>query len=647
MEEIREEKRPFFAQWNQKISKFYEDAVRNVEGQRDADIARYAESLCSDEPVVPTPRNTRWGSALWEPVRDPVKRWITETREARESKDEWDPLRDELANAPPRTRLQADIFDQRRFALQKHAHWKLDTMAQTNQLSEKRAGIGARTRQYEDPDRLAAFRHLHVEVRRNRFVQNESIEKAVVEEVVKRKERKQEAVVADKQGTWCLEESMYKLRPKWTDSGSFFDSISHYDKAFSTDWSRALRTHKLAQFIVKCDDGDSDDGEEDADGDGIADTEIVEVGEMLWQHHLLLYFMFDCFASMDAKHGISTVTYNAFKLLVQDCSLDVPGSKYCDSAHYDQLFIMINSQPAPPRAGKESKFQITEETVGRRGMYTDQAGENVGKRSLCRHQWFNVIVRMAIMRYVLTKECSDVSQAVDKLILEDLVPNIDDWIQADHRQFRREVCYSQDVDTVLASHKETIVNIFYHFADTEGSLSGQMAKEKKKMSLVEWSNMLRKFGLFDAHFTQRDATVVFVLSRMRTIDEQGEGVALKLENLSLEDYYEALTRISVMKALPTDAEVADAGAADVGEFILELQEIPSDFLAWVDDWNAEHSAPIIKATQPAHRALNGLIVLMVRTVESTLERLEQGSTQKGGNLQVSKKELTKWAPHEQ
>ena len=62
-----------------------------------------------------------------------------------------------------------------------------------------------------------------------------------------------------------------------------------------------------------------------------------------------IVLIFDCFASLDAKNGVSSVTYRAFKFFVQDSSLDVPGSKFCDSAHYDQLFKLLRP-PAPSPA---------------------------------------------------------------------------------------------------------------------------------------------------------------------------------------------------------------------------------------------------------------------------------------------------------
>lgn len=67
----------------------------------------------------------------------------------------------------------------------------------------------------------------------------------------------------------------------WSDSGSFLDTEETYKKAFALDWSRALRSHGLANYILKNDDGESedDDDEEDDSGDEDQDAaaEIAEV----------------------------------------------------------------------------------------------------------------------------------------------------------------------------------------------------------------------------------------------------------------------------------------------------------------------------------------------------------------------------------
>lgn len=128
-----------------------------------------------------------------------------------------------------------------------------------------------------------------------------------------------------------------------------------------------------------------------------------------------------------------------------------------------------------------------------------------------------------------------------------------------------------------------------------------------------------------------------MLSRCLTVDEECVKHKPKIENLSLEDFYEALCRVAMLKALPTDDEVAEAGFADAGEFLLELQEEPNDHAEYLEEWELSHPDPTnavhIKATQPAARCLSHLMALIIRTVHRLAEAAEDEE------LKVTKKHM--------
>ena len=221
-----------------------------------------------------------------------------------------------------------------------------------------------------------------------------------------------------------MDRSIWKYRPKWAESRDFYDTEEVYEAAFSLDWSRALRSHRLAEWILKHDDGDGEDSDDDDDEGmegGGESGEIIEVGNILWRHHRMLYAAFDCYASIDSKGDVTSITYSAFKLFVQDIKLAITGSAHCDSADYDRLFIMINSKDMSGSKQKGSKFEFSEATVGKHGMACSMTGTNVDKRELVRHEWFSCLVRIAIMRYVASGEEQDVSEAVGRLITSDIL----------------------------------------------------------------------------------------------------------------------------------------------------------------------------------------------------------------------------------
>ena len=81
-----------------------------------------------------------------------------------------------------------------------------------------------------------------------------------------------------------------------------------------------------------------------------------------------------------------------------------------------------------------------------------------------------------------------VSRAVERLLLDDIVPNLDDWVAADHQAFRRDVCYTEAVDVALRKHEESLTVIFNHFAGTEAGIGSK--KQSSVMKLTDWVDMV-------------------------------------------------------------------------------------------------------------------------------------------------------------
>ena len=173
--------------------------------------------------------------------------------------------------------------------------------------------------------------------RRHRYVKPERLAQVVVYSAGGRRKRDEPA-----KKEWRLEESAWKARAAWSDSGTFLDTEETYRKAFALDWSRALRSHGLAAYILKHGSGESKDeekaerrsemeaGESTADdeaGNGARDdalldellaerrrvkaeeaaarkisqsSEIAEIGEVLWKHHATIYRTFDAYSIISA-----------------------------------------------------------------------------------------------------------------------------------------------------------------------------------------------------------------------------------------------------------------------------------------------------------------------------------------------------------
>ena len=111
---------------------------------------------------------------------------------------------------------------------------------------------------------------------------------------------------------------------------------------------------------------------------------------------------------------------------------------------------------------------------------------------------------------------------------------------------------------------------------------------------------------------------------------------MRITTLGFEDFLEAFVRTATIKALPTDAEIDQAGLSDAGQFLLSMQrkrpEAYQDFLR-ERAVNPLHPELHPGAPQPVARCVEHLCMLMVRVVER--------ATQAEGDAKVALMEATK------
>ena len=142
------------------------------------------------------------------------------------------------------------------------------------------------------------------------------------------------------------------------------------------------------------------------------------------------------------------------------------------------------------------------------------------------------------------------------------------------------------------------------------------------MSVGEWVTFCQHLGLVESgQLTLLAAKNIYLWSRIRSADDLTEASESRLRNLSAVDFYEALVRMSIMVALPTDMEIEEAGAADAGAFLLAMQaNAPRTYREFLQTHRPKLGDPDGSdyddvALQPAERCLEHLIKLLVRTVE--------------------------------
>ena len=127
---------------------------------------------------------------------------------------------------------------------------------------------------------------------------------------------------------------------------------------------------------------------------------------------------------------------------------------------------------------------------------------------------------------------------------------------------------------------------------------------------------INALGLMGGDVTERDVTLCFSWSRMLLAESQGPGGSKKENCLPFEGFLEALCRIAILKALPTDDEIASAGCADAGAYVARLMHSNAagykSLLERKASWGSRPS-------QPAERCLAHLIAIMSWSVKPPVD----------------------------
>ena len=363
---------------------------------------------------------------------------------------------------------------------------------------------------------------------------------------------------------WTLEKSIWGPRAK-SDSRSFWDSDELMRRKFEKDWAR-LKVRGLHKYIQRVDDGDDDD-DDDLD-------EVDDVAETLWSFYRLVHLIFDFYAAQSSGGGLDSITLNPYADFVRDAKILVEKSSTCSSNHLDMLFIAVNAN------NKELSAK-------------DKEQGKVADRTLDRCEFTDALVRMAIMKYVQTKEIPDVSTALAHMFEHDIRPNLDvaALLDPNHDTRTARRFYNEEVDSVLRTHENSLRAIFEIYASS-GAATGRGGATTKleatMMSMGEWMAFVKDCCLLDDDVSARECTMCFMRARMKVFDEESARGSVRATQICFEDFLEAFCQAAVLKSFPADAQMAEMAAAEDFEYV-----DGGHFMLWLmDSYPAEHDALI-------------------------------------------------------
>ena len=500
-----------------------------------------------------------------------------------------------------------------------------------------------------DAKRVDMFNVAQMTVRRNRLFVPETLELPVAIPAGSR----ERPDIPPPQKQWRLEDSIWNGRQKLADSRDFYDNDAVVRRAIECDFRKALSTNSLDEYLLAHDANAPDTSTCDLSE---IDDFFAEIEESLVANGRLIYMVFDYYASQGATDDLFHVHRNGYEKMVKQCGVIVKGSKSCDRQHLDLIFVVANTasegRGALHRRGSTrfgSKVASAATGNGKTIPVATGGSKKVAhddRHGLTRAELLKVLLRIAIARYVLTgkSRINDVSDAVDELF-KTIRKNASREVLQNSMEFRRNFCYTEATDAALQLHKDALRMLFTKYSSGEGgegakgSGGGSMTKgsvgrgvgssmsvdSSQMLSPGEFISLARDVALIGEDLSVQDARLIFMWSRMRVIDEDVLTSRERIENLTFWGFLEAMVRVAQSKALPTDEQVEASGCADGGEFLIKLQQRPTEYSEFVRNFDREWWQPI---HQPIAHALKHMLMLVMRTVGDTLKRWEQNAANK-------------------
>jgi len=421
-----------------------------------------------------------------------------------------------------------------------------------------------------------------------------------------------------------LPDSIWGPRAETSDSRSYFDTDEVEWKRFNAG-VECLLEMGLSKLVLMYDD-DEEPGDED--GDGIPD-EVEDVLDVLWENHAMLHSLFHFYGCANgAKTGrFDQLSLNTWTEMTSDFELCSKASKCARRSDVDRIFVAANAMNDPscnvrPDAKRDSKHQLSE------------------------LQFYCALIRLAIAKFVMPRVIEDVSEALKQLLEAELLGRLGSsgatgGCFLDKDGFRRRHCYTDATNQVLREHEASLRNLFD--AVSSSHKDGRQSRAADSLlSLDEWLGFVHAAELIGSDASIRDATMCFAWSRMTVIDgRKGARQAERASALPFEGFCEALCRLSALKALPTRAELEEAGVSsqDCAAYLLRMQR--DDSATWQKLLRQRSAAWGAEPLMPVHESLRMVLYMIEGCVEEATRGKDDACVTKAEAVEWVRKRMCK------
>jgi len=319
---------------------------------------------------------------------------------------------------------------------------------------------------------------------------------------------------------WDIDTSIFAPRrrvvagsgQKPCDAFAYTTTATVLKRGFALDWERC-RSVRFQRLIAR----------EDDDGLLGLDVELEEVRYALESHVETLYTVYSYYCTSGEAYDNYVLGMKEWSQFLDDCHIPDPTTTHCRKT--DLISIFMGACPSEDQGAFALGFD----------------------RALLRHQWLQVIVRVAIAKYIKTGLTADVSEALDELIAVDILPNVSPFAHHDHDRFRNDQLYSEATEIAILKYWSSLKEIYRRYSSSDEDNAA--ASKAEQMSLVEWRRLMKDAAMLDGRFTKRESNLCVIYSQCFVADEVNR--RNKLVQMTFVDFLEALGRIAVFKPLPT------------------------------------------------------------------------------------------------
>ena len=318
------------------------------------------------------------------------------------------------------------------------------------------------------------------------------------------------------------EDTVFAGRVDECDSESFYDD-KVLTEMLEMDWDRCVQDQpKVKLFFIK-------QHKQGLLADALPDVQnelLNEILDTFRKYKTHLYNTFDFYAVMGNGSDAGQIQMNQYSDWCDDCHITEPNNvPQCNRSALDRLFIVTNRED---------------------GQQDDTQDAN-DDRALMRFEFIEVIVRIAIAKFIQLKKTDSLPSAIKRLLQDYIKTNRGEGscnaLIDDPTVFRQKYVYTQETDQVLRKHVTMLNQMF----------RGYCKHSSKGMLLKEWIAMLKDIDLFNYDFTSREGKLAYVWSKSRVIDEvKGRE---KIHRMNFYDFVEGLLRIAQLKALPAPEDI--------------------------------------------------------------------------------------------